>query len=210
MYNPWQKLAGLIMGLREKNCSFREGLNFRGSIKLEFFNKNGVLINCIEDKNFIVDLGLETVVDILEGTTTTAAVGNRIYRMAIGDDGTLTGQPYVPKVPDATWPARTTLFHEVLRQSRDTATQPTSTSMRFVTSFASADITPSSFTSSPYVINEAALIISDGTQTTKDEIEQGYTPDSSESMFSIRTFKSQPFDPADTLTLTVTWTIFVQ
>lgn len=198
------------MGLREKNFNFREGLKFRGDIKLEFFDKNGSLINCIEDKNFIVDLGLEAVVDILEGTTTAAAVGNRIYRMAIGDDGTLTGQPYVPKVPDATWPALTSLYHEVLRKSRDTATQPTSKSMRFVTSFASADITPSSFSSSPYVINEAALIISDGTQTTTDEVQQGYTPDASESIFSIRTFKSQPFDPADTLTLTVTWTIFVQ
>ncbi len=198
------------MGLRGKHQNFREGLNFRGSIKLEFFDKNNRLINCIEDKNFIVDLGLESVIDILEGTTTTAAVGNRIYRMAIGDDGTLTGQPFVPKVPDATWPARTTLFHEVLRQSRDTATQPTSTSMRFVTSFASADVTLSSYTSSPPVVNEAALIISDGTQTTKDQIPQGYTPDSSESIFSIRTFKSQPFDPADTLTLTITWTIFVQ
>lgn len=198
------------MGLKERRHSFRDGLNFRGNIKLEFFDKNGKLINCIEEKNFIVDLGLEAVIDILEATTTTSSIGNRIYRMAIGDDGTLTGQPYVPKVPDATWPAKTTLFHEVLRQSRDTATQPTSKSMRFVTSFASADITPSSFTSSPYVINEAALIISDGTQTTKDEIPQGYTPDSSESIFSIRTFKSQPFDPADTLTLTVAWTIFVQ
>lgn len=198
------------MGLKERRHSFRDGLNFRGNIKLEFFDKNGKLINCIEEKNFIVDLGLEAVIDILEATTTTSAIGNRIYRMAIGDDGTLTGQPYVPKVPDATWPAKTALFHEVLRQSRDTATQPTSKSMRFVTSFASADITPSSFTSSPYVINEAALIISDGTQTTKDEIPQGYTPDSSESIFSIRTFKSQPFDPADTLTLTVAWTIFVQ
>lgn len=198
------------MGLREKNCSFREGLNFRGSIKLEFFDKNAMLINCIEDKNFIVDAGLQSVVDILEGTTTSSAVGNRIHRMAIGDAGTLTGQPYVPKVPDATWPSKTSLDHEVLRRSRDTATQPTEKSMRFVTSFSSADITPSSFSGSPYVVNEAALIISDGTQVTTDEVQQGYIPDSSESIFSIRTFKSQPFDPADTLTLTVTWTIFVQ
>lgn len=200
------------MSLRQNHIDARDRFKFRGEIKLEFFDKHGVLINCIEDKNFIVDLGLETVIDILTNDTGSFD-GHKIFRMAIGDDGTLAGQPFVPKVPDATWPARTTLFHEVLRQNRSAApTQPTPTSMRFVTSFASADITPGSFTSSPPVINEAALIISDGTQSisARDEIPQGYTPTADEKIFSIRTFKSQSFDPADTLTLTVTWTIFVQ
>lgn len=185
---------------------FRDGLSFRGEIRLDFFDKHGVLINTIEDKNFIVDLGHELVVDILTGTTSS------IFRMAIGDNGTLTGQPYVPKTPDATWPALTGLFHELIRQNNASFAQPTTKSMKFLNTFASADIDDSSFSSSPKVVNEAALIISSGSETGQQQINQTVPDllDPSENMFSIRTFKSQPFDPADTLTLTITWTIFVQ
>lgn len=209
MYNPWEKLAALIMGLRKWNA--REGIKLRGEVRLEFYDKDNVLINCVEEKNFIVDLGLETVIDILSNDSGSFD-GHKIFRMAVGDDGTLAGQPYVPKVPDATWPAMTTMFHEVMRKNIDTVDQPTSKSMRFTCSFSSADITAGSYTSSPYVLNEGALIISDGTQSVsaRDEIEQGYAPTADEKIFSLRTFKSQPFDPADTLTLTVIWTIFVQ
>jgi hypothetical protein len=204
MYNPQQNSE------KHKNKEapmFRDGLSFRGEIKLEFFNRYGRLINVIEDKNFIVDLGHELVIDILTGT-----VNSKVFRMAIGDDGTLTGQPFVPKTPDATWPAITGLFHELIRKNIDTTTQPTTKTMRFLASFASADIDDSSFSSSPKSVNEASLIISSGTETGLQQINKT-TPDTldpSEKMFSIRTFKSQPFDPADTLTLSITWTIFVQ
>jgi hypothetical protein len=186
---------------------FRDGLSFRGEIKLEFFNKFGSLVNVIEDKNFIVDLGHELVVDILSGTVT-----SQIFRMAIGDNGTLSGQPLVPKTPDATWPALTGLFHEVIRRNIDTVSQPTTKSMKFLASFASADIDASSFTTSPPSVNEAILVISNGTQTGQQQINKT-SPDSldaDEKTFSLRTFKSQPFDPVDTLTLSITWTIHVQ
>jgi len=185
---------------------FRDGLSFRGEIKLEFFN-NGKLINVIEDKNFVLDLGHELVVDILSGT-----VSSKVFRMAIGDGGTLTGQPFIPKAPDATWPSLTALFHEMIRKNIDTVSQPTVKSMKFLSSFASADIDASSFTSSPKSVNEAALIISSGLETGKQQINKTFpdTLDPSENLFSIRTFKSQPFDPADTLTLSITWTIFVR
>lgn len=186
---------------------FRDGLSFRGKIKLEFFDRHGKLINVIEQKNFIVDLGHELVVDILTGT-----VSSKIFRMAIGDDGTVTGQPFVPKTPDATWPTFTGLFHELIRRNIDTTTQPTTKTMKFLATFASADIDNTSFSSSPKVVNEACLVISSGSETGQQQINKT-VPDSldpSENMFSIRTFKSQPFDPADTLTLSITWTIFVQ
>ena len=185
---------------------FRDGLSFRGEIKLEFFDRYGKLTNVIEDKNFIVDLGHELVVDILTGT-----VSSKIFRMAIGDNGTLTGQPFVPKTPDATWPALTGLFHELIRKNV-TTTQPTTKTMRFLASFDSADIDNSSFTSSPKTVNEAALVVSSGAETGQQQINKTApdTLDPSEKMFSIRTFKSQPFDPADTLSLSITWTIFVQ
>jgi len=190
-----------------KPVSMRDKLSFRGEIRLEFSNKNGRIVQVIEDKNFIVDLGHELVVDILSGT-----VSSKIFRMAIGDQGTISGQPFVPKAPDATWPARTGLFHELIRQNNNVPTQPTSKSMRFLNSFQSANIDTTSFSTSPRVVNEAALIISSGSETGRQQVNK--TPpdslDPSENMFSIRTFKSQPFDPADTLTLSVAWTIFVQ
>ena len=186
---------------------FRDGLSFRGEIRLEFFDRNGRLVNVIEDKNFIVDLGHELVIDILTGT-----VSSKIFRMAIGDNGTLVGQPYVAKTPDATWPARTGLFHELIRRNIDTTSQPSTKTMRFLASFQSGDIDNSSFSSSPKFVNEAALIVSSGLETGQQQINKT-VPDSldpSENMFSIRTFKSQPFDPASTLTLSIAWTIFVQ
>jgi hypothetical protein len=185
---------------------FRDGLSFRGEIIVEFFDKCGKSTYRFEDKNFIVDLGLELVIDILTGTS------SKIFRMAIGDNGTLSGQPFVPKTPDSTWPALTSLFHEVIRENIATTTQPTTKSMTFLAAFSSADIDQTSFSTSPPVINEACLVISDGTQTGLQQVNK-VPPDSltaSEKMFSIRTFKSQPFDPADTLTLSITWTIYVQ
>jgi len=186
---------------------FRDGLSFRGEIKLEFFDKNGKLLTVIEDKNFVVDLGHELAIDILTGT-----VSSKIFRMAVGDSGVLTGQPFVPKVPDATWPALTGLFHELIRRNIDTTSQPTTKTMRFLATFQSADIDLTSYSSSPPFINEACLVVSSGSETGQQQINKT-APDSldpSENMFSIRTFKSQPFDPADTLTLNITWTIFVQ
>lgn len=187
---------------------FKDTLSFHGEIRLWLYDRFGKLISFLEQKNFIVTVGLEAVVDILEGTN----AGHSIYRMAIGDSGSLSGQPFVPKTPDATWPALTGLYHEVARKNIDTPTQPTSTSMTFTTTFQSNVLDKTSFTSSPYYINEACLIISDRTQTGLQQINKT-SPDSvdaDEKMLSIRTFKSQPFDPDDTLTLSLAWTIYVQ
>lgn len=182
-------------------------LSFRGEIELTFRDKNGKIVNVIKDKNFIVDLGHERVVDILSG-----AISSKIFRMAIGDNGTLVGQPFVPKVPDVTWPSITGLFHEVIRKNIDTVNQPTAKSMSFLTSFVSSNIDTSSFSSSPRVINEAALIISSGSETGRQQINKTVpdTLDPSESLFSLRTFKSQPFDPSDILTFSILWNIYVR
>lgn len=203
MYNPSKTKANqLIVGTRE-------GLGFRGEIIVQAWDRFGKQIAHVHEKNFIVDLGHESVIDILEGTS----AGHYIFRMALGDDGTLTGQPFVPKVPDASWPAFTTLFHEVIRSNIDTSTQPTTKSMRFLTAFQSSVVDTTSFSSGPnYVVNEAGLFVSDGTQTGSQQINK--TPpdsvDASEKLFSIRAFKSVPFDPAESITLTIAWTIFVQ
>lgn len=208
MYNSQEK-SEKHQEKKKEAQEVRDTLSFRGEIRVELYDRDGNLLNVEEDKNFIVDLGHELVVDILTGTVT---AGTRIFRMALGDDGTLSGQPFVPKTADASWPALTAPFHEVIRQNLNSPTQPTTKSMKFTTTFSSVDIDDTSFSTSPKSVNEAALIVSDGTQTGQQQVNKvpPDTLDASEKMFSIRTFKSQPFDPADNLTLAISWTIFVQ
>jgi hypothetical protein len=92
--------------------------------------------------------------------------------------------------------------------------RPTATAMRFVGSFVSSDVSASSFSLSDQVINEAALIIGDGVLTIggdKKQINKSPpdTVDADEKIVSVRTFKSTSFAPADSVTLTVTWTLNV-
>ena len=85
--------------------------------------------------------------------------------MAVGDGGTPPGQLFDPYLPDATWPAKTELFHEMLRQDISTFTTPAYNSMRFVGSFNSPDLVVSSYSSADRVVNEACLIAGDGVLT---------------------------------------------
>lgn len=166
-----------------------------------------------DSKNFIVDAGLTGVRDILIGPNGGGFTG-AVFRMALGDGGTPPGELFNPKLPDGTWPARTGLFHEVIRQDISVFSTPTDFSMRFVGSFNSVDVDVSSYSLADRVVNEAALIIGDGILTVGGDIKQinkapPDTVDADELMFSTRTFKSASFDPAEDVTLTVTWTITI-
>ena len=208
MYNQTEK-----NGKSQQSCNgenmFTDDLSLRGEIKVQVFDKHGVLVSEFEDKNFIVDKGHEIANNLLNGT-----FNGLVGRMGIGDQGTLSGQPYVPKTADATWPARTALFHDVIRKDLDSATPGLSLkNTRYLCSFTSASIAPASFTSSPYLINEASLWLIPRVAGIPAVygVEQASTGfNANQYMFSMRTFKSQPFDPADTLTLTIAWTIYVQ
>jgi hypothetical protein len=107
-------------------------------------------------KNFILNRGLAATRDALIGPAGGGFVGS-FYRMAIGDGGCPAGQLFSPRQPDSTWPGRTGLYHEVIRQDISVLTRPTPNSMRFVGSFNSGDIDPSSYSVADRVINEAAL-----------------------------------------------------
>jgi hypothetical protein len=93
-------------------------------------------------------------------------------------------------------------------------TAPTASSMRFVGSFNSVDVDPTSFSLTDRVINEAALIIGNGVLTVggrKQQLNKA-PPDSAEAderVTSIRAFKSTSFDPVDNVVLTITWTLSV-
>ena len=184
-------------------------------------HKDGRFSHVVYDsKNFIVDGGITGLRNMILGSTTGG--GDRtpgssptplsVFRMAIGDGGTPAGQLFSPRQPDATWPARTGLFYEVLRQDISVFSAPSTVSARFVSAFNSQDVDATSFSLSNKVINEASLIGGDGTLTIggdKKQINKSPpdTADADEFLVSMRTFNSTPFNPAEDITLTVTWTL---
>lgn len=197
----------------DRLLQYRDGLGVRGHILVERQEGSGPKVVVHDSKNFIVDAGLTGVRDILIGPNGAGFTGS-IFRMAVGDGGAPAGDLFNPKLPDATWPARTTLFHEVIRQDIDIFTEPTAFSARFVAAFNSVDVDDSSYSIIDRVINEASLIIGDGALTIGGDKKQiNKTPpdtvDADELMFSTRTFNSVSFDPTDDVTITITWTITV-
>lgn len=185
----------------------------RGHLRVDRQAK-GCLPELVHDgKNFIVDVGVTGVRDILIGANGGGFTGS-IFRMAVGDGGTPPSELFNPKLPDATWPARTGLFHEVIRQDISVFSTPTFASMRFVGSFNSVDVDPTSYSIAAKVVNEASLILGDGVLTGGgDKVQINKVPpdtaDADEIMLSMRTFKSASFDPAEDVTITVTWTITI-
>lgn len=205
---PLPRFLRFLSPLRE-----HEGFSLLGHIRVER-QARGEPTQLIHDsKNFIVDGGLTAVRDLLIGTNGGGLSGS-IFRMAVGDGGTPPAELFNPKLPDVSWPARTALFHEILRQDISVFSRPTSSSMRFVGSFQSIDVDPTSFSLSARVINEAALIIGDGVLTIGgDKTQVNKTPPDAigadERMMSMRTFKSASFDPAEDVTITIYWTITI-
>jgi len=190
-----------------------DGLGIRGHILVERQVNGGPKEVVHESPNFIVDVGLTAVRDLLIGPNGAGFTGS-IFRMAVGDGGVPPGDLFNPIPPDATWPARTALFHEVIRQDISVFSEPTDFSARFVGSFSSLDVDDSSYSLTPRVINEAALIIGDGIVTfggDKKQVNQTVPDvvDADEVMLSTRTFNSQSFDPLDDVTVSITWTITV-
>jgi hypothetical protein len=195
---------------------FTDGLEIKGHVRVEARDRNGRLI-CVayDGPNFIVDAGKQAVLQQLgQAFGPILGPGRRIVRrMGLGDQGALIGSPFTPKVPDASWPARTQLFWELGRKPPDTILFPTPKSVRFLTAFNSADFDPSSYSSSPKICSEASLIIGDPDDGVATLIQPNKaSPDPippTDVMLSTRTFKSVPFDPLDAVTVTVLWTIFI-
>lgn len=190
-----------------------DGLRMRGHLLVQRQLRGGELETVYDSKNFIVDAGLTAIRDVLIGVNGGGFAGS-IFRMVVGDGGVPVGELFNPKPPDATWPAKTDLFHEVIRQDISVFTSPTPASMRFVAAFNSVDVDVTSFSLADRVINEAALIIGDGVLTVGDDKKQVNkvppdTIDADELMVSMRTFRSVSFDPAEDVTITITWTITV-
>jgi len=195
---------------------FTDGFRLKGHLRVEAHDRRGRLI-CVayDGPNFIVDLGKQKVLEQLgQAFGPALGPGRRVMRrMSLGDQGAIIGSPFTPKVPDASWPARTQLFHELGRKPIDTITFPTTKSVRHITAFNSAAFDASSYSSVPRICSEASLYIGDpddgvATLIQPNKVAPDIVP-ATDKMFSTRTFKSVPFDPLDAVTVTVTWTIFI-
>lgn len=189
----------------------RDGLKVIGHLLVERSVDGGPGEVFYDSKNFIVDAGLTAIRDLIIGVNGGGIAGS-IFRMGVGDGGVPPGELFNPKLPDGTWPARTALYHEIIRQDIAVFSTPTDFSMRFVGSFNSTDINAGSYSLADRVINEAGLIIGDGVLTIggdQKQINDGDTADLDEQFVSMRTFKSLSFDFAENVTATITWTITI-
>jgi len=203
---PFLKYLKPLFG--SKDCFEPEPLRLHGHILVEHQVGDGPKRVVVDDRNYIVAAGVTAARDILMGPN--GALEGGIFRMAIGDNGTEPGQLYTPKIPDASWDARTSLYHEVYRNDIAAFSTPTYNSMRFVGTFNSTGIADASYDLSAQVINEAALIAGDGALTAGGDPKQhGTGVDADEVMFSTRTFNSVPWGNGDDITITITWTISV-
>ena len=186
-----------------------DGIRFLTHVRVDAFDRHMRHMGCFcDDSNFIVDIGKQRAIQILVGLVDAWPQSRRIFRMAIGDQGCVPGQPLIPKTPDGTWPGLTALFHEVGRQDLTTITNPAPKQASFLSSFLSSNYSPGNFSSTPRLINEAGLITNRGVPivgVTQPPTAIG----ADEDLFSIRTFKSVPFDPADGDTIQLLWNMFV-
>lgn len=192
-----------------------EGLSLFGHVRVERKGEGGDVELIQDSKNFIVEVGLEAIADVLIGANGGGFSGS-IFRMAIGDGGTIPGDIFNRKLPDATWPSRTSLFHEIVRKDIDTFTKPTPNSIRFVGVFntVTLGIDASGYSLPDKVINEAGLVIGDGVLTIGGDPRQiNKVPpdpiDPDEVLVSMRTFKSASFDDTEDVNISVTWTLTV-
>jgi hypothetical protein len=136
----------------------------------------------------------------------------KICRMAIGDRGTLPSDPQVPKVPT---PDMDSLYNEVYRADLDSVVKnvgtPTTHEIKFIKTFSSVVIPISAFSNQAApTVNEVALINSPQGIGFRDPVSAPDSPLADESVFSIRTFKSVPFEAANEIAITIRYTIFIE
>jgi hypothetical protein len=160
--------------------------------------------------NIILNVGKDRIIESL-----TTGFVRTIARMAIGDRGTIPSDPTVPKVPTSDM---TALYNEVYRDDIDTTVLniglPTTHEVKFTKVFSSLDVPITSFSNQANpVVNEVALVMADlfgGNPLPRPPVAAPDAPDVDEELFSIRTFKSVPFEAANEIAITVRYTIFIE
>lgn len=192
----------IASALNKNSKSFSDTLKFNGHLEVTV-KKKGIIIDYFELKNIILYNGNQKSIDSLVPGTS----NYKIFRMAVGSEGTMESDKFQPKIPTKDM---TALYHEVFRTDVYNPPAIGTRLATFTADFNSIDVPDSSFTNaSERYVNEAMLILGDGTFGGGNKY-YPQTPDADESGFSIRTFKSIPFDAGDDITITIRWTIYAQ
>lgn len=160
--------------------------------------------------NIIVNTGKDKVITAL-------VLGNihQLGRMAIGDRGAFPSDLTQPKTPTEDM---TTLFNEVYRADADAITRDVGTpnvhEVQLVKTFEAIDVPITAFSNQATpIINEVGLITFDATEPAgplpRPPVAAPSAPPADERLFSIRTFKSVPFEVANEISVTIRYTIFI-
>lgn len=167
------------------------------------------LLDQFERENIIFNQGKDRVIESL-----TTGFINVIARMAVGDRGTIPSDSTVPKVPTADL---TGLYNEVYRDDVDATVLDVGNSkheVKFIKTFSALVIPEASFSNQANpVVNEVGLITADllgGEALPRDPVAAPDSPDSDESVFSLRAFKSVPFEAANEISITIRYTIYIE
>lgn len=203
----------------------RESINLHGKVEIfvtkgklpvvdkktgdiDFSNCN--LIHTEQLKNIILGKGKDAVINSL-----TSGFVKTIARMAIGDRGAIPSDPTVPKVPVATM---VNLYNEIFRSDIDVIQKNIGTpgvhEVKFIKTFSALDIPITSFSNQAKpVVNEVGLVMCDllsGTPLPRLDIASPGANLADEELFSIRCFKSVPFDAANEMAITIRYTVYFE
>lgn len=171
---------------------------------------NTTLLEHVTLENIIVNTGKDRVISSL-----TTGFIKTVARMAVGDRGTIPSDPTIPKVPTSTM---TGLYNEVFRSDVDVTTlnigTPTTHEVKFIKTFSALTIPLTSFSNQANpAVNEVGLILCDlltGAPLPRPDVAAPAANLPDEELFSIRCFKSVPFEAANEIAVTIRYTIYVE
>lgn len=190
-----------------------ESLGLRGRVEIvAIARKTGEVIYNEKLDNIILYQGNAEVIKTLF-TTSPSTKPRLVTRMAIGDQGTIPADPQVAKVPTKDL---TSLYHEIYRKDVDSSIQTISgatNECKSISTFNAVDIPLSAYSNpSQPRVNEVGLVLIDPTAPaglTRSAVIAPAVNNSDEILFSIRCFKSIPFEIANDVSITIRYTVFL-
>ena len=166
------------------------------------------LLDHFKQENIILNQGKDRIIQ-----TIGSGFFNFVARMAIGDRGALPTDQTVPKVPTADM---TSLYNEVYRDDVQSTVldigTPDKHSIKFIRIFSALDVPISSFSNQANpLVNEVGLVTIDPDEAPlpRPPVTPPADPDADEMIFSIRTFKSVPFQAENEIAVTIRYTIYI-
>ena len=186
-------------------------VGLRGRVEILVFQGDR-LIDQQELRNIILTQGHR---EVLKSITSALPLSPRIInRMSVGDQGTIPADSTVAKVPTKDM---TGLYHEVFRkdcENRVVVMDSTKNECMFIATFAASEIPLTAYSNpSQPRVNEVGLVLIDPSSTSgldRDSVASPDLPEEDEVLFSIRCFKSIPFEAENDVSITIRYTIYME